>query len=113
MENGTIIFDITPTDEDGVALDFDDLIDPQWQLMRSNGTVVNDRTFANSSMTSLEFVLLEDDLAIFGSSDRGNRVLSFQSSYVSTLSDGTTFTGRCIAEGTFNIQKVLGQVDRT
>jgi hypothetical protein len=111
FEQGTAIVTITLTDEASTALVFTDLTNPQWQLMKESGSVVNNRTFALSSMTSLQFVLSGDDLAIFGTSDRGNRVISFQADYDGSLDDGTTFTGTVIAEGKFNIQKVLGQVD--
>lgn len=108
-EKGTAIVTITATDEDDTALVFGDLTDPQWQLMRSSGTVVNSRTFAASSLTSLEFVLSGDDLAIFGDSDRGNRVLSFYATYDSSAGSGLPLVGEC----TFNVQKVLGQVDES
>jgi hypothetical protein len=109
MEKGTIVFTIVPTDEDDTELSFSDLTNPQWQLMKTDGTVVNGRTFAASSMTSLEFVLSGDDLAIFGDSDRGNRVLSFYATYDSTAGSDLPLVGEC----TFNIQRVLGQVDES
>lgn len=44
-------------------------------------------------------------------SDRGNRVLSFSAQYTGTLDDSTSFTGNIVAEGVFNVFRVLGQVD--
>lgn len=109
FEKGTAIVTIAPTDEDYAALVFGELTNPQWQLMKTDGTVVNGRTFAASSMTSLEFVLSGDDLAIFGDSDRGNRVLSFYATYDSTAGSDLPLVGEC----TFNVQRVLGQVDES
>jgi len=110
-EKGTAIVTISPVDDNGTALTFAQLTSPEWQLMNTDGTVINDRTFANSAMTSLQFVLSGDDLAIFGDSDRGNRVLSFSAQYTGTLDDNSSFTGNIVAEGVFNVFRVLGQVD--
>ena len=110
-EKGTAIVTVSPVDDNGTALTFEQLTSPEWQLMNIDGTVINDRTFANSAMTSLQFVLSGDDLAIFGDSDRGNRVLSFSAQYTGTLDDNSSFTGNIVAEGVFNVFRVLGQVD--
>lgn len=110
-EKGTAIVTISSVDDNGTSLAFAQLTKPEWQLMNTNGTVINDRTFANSAMTSLQFVLSGEDLAIFGDSDRGNRVLSFSAQYTGTLDDSTSFTGNIVAEGVFNVFRVLGQVD--
>ena len=110
-EKGTAIVTISPVDDNGTSLTFAQLTNPEWQLMNTDGTVINDRTFENSAMTSLQFVLSGDDLAIFGESDRGNRVLSFSAQYTGTLDDSTSFTGNIVAEGVFNVFRVLGQVD--
>ena len=110
-EKGTAIVTISPVDDNGTALAFAQLTSPEWQLMNTDGTVINDRTFENSAMASLQFVLSGDDLAIFGDSDRGNRVLSFSAQYTGTLDDNTLFNGNIVAEGVFNVFRVLGQVD--
>jgi len=110
-EKGTAIVTISSVDDNGTSLAFAQLTNPEWQLMNTDGTVINDRTFANSAMTSLQFVLSGDDLAIFGDSDRGNRVLSFSAQYTGTLDDSTSFIGNIVAEGVFNVFRVLGQVD--
>ena len=110
-EKGTAIVTVSPVDDKGTALTFAQLANPEWQLMNIDGTVINDRTFANTTMTSLQFVLSGDDLAIFGDSDRGNRVLSFSAQYTGTLDDSSSFTGNIVAEGVFNVFRVLGQVD--
>lgn len=106
-EKGTAVVTIAPTDQDGTALVFTDLTNPKWQLMRSDGGVINDRTFAASAMTALTFVLSGDDLAIFGESDSGNRVLSFHATYNSTV--GTDLP--LVAECNFKVARALGQVD--
>jgi len=110
-EKGTAIVTVSPVDDNGTSLTFAQLTNPEWQLMNIDGTVINDRTFENSAMTSLQFVLSGDDLSIFGDSDRGNRVLSFSAQYTGTLDDSTSFTGNIVAEGVFNVFRVLGQVD--
>lgn len=108
-ERGTAVVTVTPTDEDGNALTFEELTTPKWQLMRSNGTVINGRTFSASSMTSLTFVLSGDDLVLFGKSDNQIRVLSFSATYNSTAGNGLPL----IAECKFKISAVVGQVDET
>ena len=110
-EKGTAIVTIVPLDDNGTAVSFAQLTNPEWQLMNTDGTVINDRTFVYSAMTSLQFVLSGEDLAIFGDSDRGNRVLSFSAQYTGTLDDSTSFIGNIVAEGVFNVFRVLGQVD--
>lgn len=108
-EQGTAIVTISPTDEDDTAISFGDLSNPQWQLMRTDGTVVNGRTFAASSMTSLEVVLSGDDLAMFGATDSGKRIFSFYAKYDSSAGSGFPL----VAEGAFVIDKMTGQVDST
>jgi len=106
-ELGTAKVTIAPTDEDDTALVFGDLTDPEWQLMRLDGTVINSRTFAASSLTSLVWSLSGADLAIFGSDDGGSRVLSFQATYTSSLGSGLPLNDEC----EFSITKLLGQTD--
>ena len=104
-ENGTAIVTIIPKDEDGVALTFAQLIDPEWQLMRRDGTVVNDRTFESSSMTSLEFILSGEDLEIFNDGDSRIRFISFQAKYNSTIGSNLPL----IDAAKFEITSVIGQ----
>jgi len=106
-EKGTAVVTLSPVDEDGVALTFGQLINPEWQLMRTDGTVVNTRTFAASALTSLEFVLKGADLVLFGANDNKIRVLSFQATYDSTAGDDLPL----IAECKFYIDLMLGQAD--
>lgn len=111
-ESGTAIISLVPLDSNKEPITFNRLTNPQWQLMTPNGSVINGRSFENSALTSLQFVLTGDDTAIFGESDTGDRFLSFQAEYTGQLLDGSIFTGNVIAECTFNIFKVLGQVDK-
>jgi hypothetical protein len=106
-EKGTAVVTIAPTDEDDTALVFTDLTDPKWQLMRSDGSVVNDRTFALCAMTALTFVLSGDDLAIFGPWDDRERILSFSATYNSTNGTGLPLVAEC----SFTVSRVTGQVD--
>jgi hypothetical protein len=106
-EKGTAKVTITPTDEEGNTLSFADLSDPQWQLMKEDGTVVNNRSFANCTMTSLEFVLSGADLALSSSGDSRVRVLSFHATYDSTLGNDLPL----VAEASFIISAILGQDD--
>lgn len=106
-EKGTAVVTLAPVDEDGVALTFGQLINPEWQFMRTDGTVVNARTFAASALTSLEFVLTGDDLALFGSSDNKRRVVSFQATYDSTAGNGLPLIAECM----FAIDPMIGQAD--
>lgn len=93
-EKGTLIITLTPVDENGDALVFSQLTSPSFQLMRSNGAVINNRSFANSALSSLTFVLKDDDLAYFGSEDDTIRILSFQATYnSSTLGTDLPITG--------------------
>src|SRR6056297_363205 len=108
-EKGTLVVTISPTDEDNTSLSFGDLTNPQWQLMRHDGAVINERTFDNSSMSSLEVVLQGDDLAIFGGSDSGIRYFSFQATYNSTLGSNLPLHDEC----SFSIERLLGQEDST
>jgi len=107
-EKGTAVITIIPKDEAGNVLTLDDLIDPQWQLMRMDGSVVNGRTFANSNgVASLEVVLTGEDLALVAVKESGKRHFSFQARYNSSLGSGLHLT----AEVAFVIQDILGQVN--
>lgn len=110
-EKGTAKVTVSPTDENGTALAFGDLTDPQWQLMRKDesggAVIVNSRTFALSSLTSLVWSLSGDDLAMFGTNDTGWRRLAFQATYDSALGLGLLTKAEC----TFEICKLLSVVD--
>lgn len=106
-EQGTAKVTIVPTDENGDTLLFSELISPQWQLMRLDGTVINNRAFADTALTALVFIVSGDDLVIFGDKDDGQRKLSFQATYNSDLGNGLPLKDECL----FTIAKLLGQID--
>ena len=106
-EKGSAIVTVSPVDEDGAALLFAEVTNPQWQLMKVDGTVVNDRTFTNSSLSSFSWSISGDDLAFFDSGDNGWRVIAFKATYTSTLGSDLPL----IAEGEFEIDALLSVAD--
>ena len=108
-ERSTAIVTMSFKDEDNNAATPSNL---QWQLMQTNGTVVNERSFEDCSFSadggSAEIVLSGDDLAMFGAYDSGHRVFSVQGEYDSNAGTGLPITG----EAVFQIQKLLGQMDK-
>src|SRR6056297_1983695 len=108
-ELGTAVITMSFTDEDDAAVTPTDL---QWQLMKSDGTIVNDRAFADNAFTALAgeatVVLSGDDLAMFGANDSGRRVFSIQGVYDSTAGTGLPIKD----EAVFVIQQLLGQTDQ-
>ena len=105
-ELGTAVITLAFTDEDGITVVPTSLA---WQLTRTDGTVVNSRTFALGTFTGVTVVLSGNDLAMFGSRDTGKRVFSVQGVYDSTAGAGTSLPLK--AECEFSIEKLLGQVD--
>lgn len=105
-EKGTAVATLVFTDEDGAATVPSDLA---WQLMRPDGTVINGRTFALGSFSGTTIVLSGDDLAMFGSTDTGYRVLSIQGVYDSDAGSDLPLKGEC----GFAIDRLLGQVDES
>ena len=103
-EKGTAVVTLVFTDEDGASVVPTSLA---WQLMRSDGTVIGTRTFANGSFSGGTIVLSGDDLAIFGSTDNGYRVLSIQGVYTSSAGSDLPLKGEC----KFSIDRLVGQVD--
>ena len=86
-EKGTAIFTLVYTDED------ENVVVPAtiaWQLMRSDGTVVNDRTFANCSFSGTTVVLSGDDLQIYSGDpvDNRKRIFAIQATYNSSAGTG-------------------------
>ena len=107
-ELGTAVITMSFTDEDDAAVTPTSL---QWQLMKSGGTIVNDRAFADNAFTALAgeatVVLSGDDLAMFGDGS-GRRVFSIQGVYDSTAGSGLPIKD----EAVFVIQQLLGQTDQ-
>jgi len=108
-ELGTAVFVMSFKDEEGEDVTPTNL---QWQLMKSDGTIVNDRAFADNSFSASGggalVVLSGDDLAMFGDKDNGRRVFSIQGEYDSTAGVGLPLKD----EVNFRVQKLLGQTDQ-
>jgi len=104
-EGGTAVVSFTLADENGTALFFAQLKNPQWQLMNTKGDIINDRDFASSNMTSLDVVLSGADLLIAKEDDTGERFISFQGSYDSSIGNDLSVT----AEASFFIDDLMGQ----
>ena len=108
-ELGTAVITMSFTDEDDAAVTPTSL---QWQLMKSDGTIVNDRAFADNAFTAsageATVILSGDDLAMFGDKDNGRRVFSIQGEYDSTAGVGLPLKD----EVNFRVQKLLGQTDQ-
>ena len=80
-ERGTAVFTIAFTDEN------DNTVVPNtaaWQLMQTDGTVVNERSFENCSLTETTVVLSGDDLQLFDNDDR-ERIFAVQATYDSDV----------------------------
>ena len=76
-EKGTAIITLTYTDEDGAT------VVPEtaaWQLMKKDGTIVNNRSFANCTFTGTTVVLSGDDLQLFASDDK-KRIFAIHATY--------------------------------
>lgn len=94
-KNGTAVVTILAKDENGRVLGFDDLINPQFQLMAYGDIIVNNLSFENSNMTSLDVVLTGDDLKYIDSRESGERVFTFKAQYNSSAGYGLHLTGEC------------------
>lgn len=103
-ELGTAVITMAFTDEDGNTVVPTSL---EWQLMRSDGTVINENTFSEGSFTGTTVVLSGNDLAYFGSSDNAKRIFSVQGVYDSNAGTDLPLN----AELRFEIQPLTGQTD--
>jgi len=100
-ERGTAIFTLEFTDEDGA------IVIPStsaWQLMKSDGTIVNDRDFASCSFSGTTVVLSGDDLQLFASDDK-KRIFAIQAAYDSTAGNDLPL----VDEVQFKINPLLSQ----
>jgi hypothetical protein len=88
-EDGTAIITLTFTDEDGTTVIPTEL---KWQLMETDGTIINNRTFALGSFTGTTIVLFGDDLAI-EDGESLCRILSVQGIYDSTAGNNLPIKG--------------------
>ena len=101
-ERGTAIFTMTFTDENG------DVVVPSssaWQLMKTDGTIVNNRDFANCSFSGTTVVLSGDDLQLFESDDK-KRIFAIEASYDSTAGSNLPL----VDEVQFKINPLLSQI---
>lgn len=103
-EKGTAVFSVSPVDEDGDALSFAQLTNPQWQLMKTDGTIIDGCAFADSALTALEWVVKGDQLSIIGEGDTGTRRLTFKAAYDSDIGSDLPLHEEC----QFKIQNLLG-----
>lgn len=103
-EEGTAVFSVSPTDEDGNALVFAQLGNPQWQMSTTDGTVIEGCEYSDSSMSSLEFVVSGDQLSILDSDDTGVRILTFKATYNSSSGSDLPLHAEC----KFKIQNLVG-----
>lgn len=107
-EKGTAKVTIAPVDEEGTDLTLTQLKTPQWQLMKTDGTIVNNRDFASCPISALSWALTGDDLVLF-TSDNHKRILSIQALYDSNLGNDLHLT----AEFMFEIDPLYGQVNES
>lgn len=106
-EKGAAFVTIIPTDSEGVVLTIGQLNDPKWQLMQfDTKKIINNRSFALSSLISLEVLLKGDDLAIF-SAESGKRIFAIECTYNSTDGNNIPLTEEC----EFNINALYSQVN--
>ncbi len=114
-EEGGAKVTVTASNEADVTLSFADISNPQWQLMRTDSDgvseIVNSRSFVNSNLQALEWALYLDDLAVFGESDDGWRIITFKGTYLSTIG-GVEETMGLKGEAEFKICKLLGIEDQ-
>lgn len=106
-EKGTAVFSVSPTDEDGNALVFAQLTNPQWQMMFSDGSIVDGCAYSDSSLTSLEWVVSGDQLSISDGGDTGLRFVTFKATYDSSLGSDLPIHAEC----KFKIQPLVGIPD--
>ena len=107
-EMGTAVFTISPVDEDGNALTFAQLTNPQWQLMTSGGVVIDGCGFGDNVMDSLTVTLKGDQLAIL-SDGKPKRIFGFQAQYNSTAGSNLPLKDECL----FRIKKLVSQADES
>ena len=99
-EKGTAVFTVTFTDEDGATVV---PTEAAWQLSKTNGDIVNSRSFDNCTFTGSTVVLTGDDLQLF-SSDNRYRIFAVQATY-----DGTVDDMQITDEVRFKINNLISQ----
>ena len=100
-ERGTAIFELEFADENGAT------VVPStsaWQLMKSDGTIVNNRDFASCSFSGTTVVLSGDDLQLFANDDK-KRIFAIEALYDSTAGSGLPL----VDEVQFKINPLISQ----
>lgn len=87
IENSTLLVSISFTDSLGNTFNQDT---SEWQLTKVDGTVINNRTFANGSFTGTRIVLSGDDLALDSSGDI-ERILTIRGTYTASYGSNLPF----------------------
>ena len=86
IERSTYVVDLAFTDEAGVAIA---PVSLTWTLTKDGGTVVNSRqAVVVTPATTVSLVLTGADLALGPGADTGDRALSVDGTYNSTLGSG-------------------------
>ncbi len=96
-EKGTAVVTVIPTDHATPpnTLTFNQLKNPQWQMITAKGTVVDGCSFDDSSLTSLSWTILGNQLALFGTSDTGIRFITFKATYDSDIGNDLPVHAEC------------------
>lgn len=100
-ERGTAVFTLAFTDEDGAT------VVPTasaWQLMKTDGSIVNSRAFASCSFSGTTVVLSGDDLQLFASDDK-KRIFAIEAVYNSTAGNNLPL----VDEVQFKINPLISQ----
>ena len=87
-----------------------DIVEPKtayWQLTKTDGTIINNRSFANCPLVDGKIIVSGDDLAIFGEMDTRIRVVAIMATYDST--NGLDLP--CNKEFEFSIIRMVSIVD--
>jgi len=103
-EKSTAVVTFSFTDEAGVTAV---PTTAAWQLMNAKGEIINSRSFENCSFSGNDVVLSGDDLAIFGATDSGKRIIAFQGTYNSNIGVALPLNDEYV----FRIDKLVSQVD--
>jgi len=91
-EGGTAVVTMSFTDETGATVVPSSAA---WQLQKTDGTIINNRSFANCPITGSQVVLTGPDLSMLDGSDSGVRIFAVQATYGSynwPLTDDVKFT---------------------
>lgn len=100
-EEGTAVVTMTFLDFDGEPVT---PVTRAWQLMKRDGTIINNRTFASGAFSGTTVVLSGDDLALDSTKDIV-RIFAIQGTYNHALGNGLPFT----EEVEFNIRNLYSQ----